>query len=86
MIALVETEPDLFVLGADRHPVVRHHLRRSRRDRGLERLQVIVEVVCRDRPVRDPMEKCGSSPSFWGPPPGKCFVIVETESAPKRRV
>ena len=47
MICLAEAEADLLVLGADRHAVVRHHLRRPGRDGGQERLQVVVEPAAR---------------------------------------
>ena len=39
----VEAEPDLLVLGADRHAVVRHDLRRPGFDRGPERTEVVLE-------------------------------------------
>ena len=43
-IGFVEPEADLFVLGADRLAVVRHHLAGAGRDRFFERLQVQLEL------------------------------------------
>src|SRR6185437_14496807 len=43
--ALVEAEADLLVLGADGHAVVRHDLAAAGGEDGLERLEVVLEVV-----------------------------------------
>ena len=43
--AAVEPEADLLQRGPDRHPVVRHHLRRPGLERRLEGDQVVVEVA-----------------------------------------
>ena len=45
--ALAEGEADLLPVGADRHPVVGHDLRGSGRDRGPERLQVVLHLPAR---------------------------------------
>ena len=47
MTRLVEAEADLFVLGADRHAVVRHDLATAGGEGGLERLEVELEVAAR---------------------------------------
>ena len=45
--SMVEGETDLLPVGADRHAVVRHHLRRPGRDRGPERFEVVLSLSAR---------------------------------------
>ena len=82
---LVEAEADLLVLGADGHAVVRHDLARAGLEGGLERLQVVARTGRPGRPARGRTAKCGSSPSFCGPPPGKCLVMRGDRCRAERR-
>jgi len=69
----VEPEPDLLVLGADRHAGIICAVPASIAARNGARCSS-------NRPpgytCSRPYAKCGSSPSFCGPPPGKCLVIA----------
>ena len=45
--SVAESETDLFPVGANRHAVVGHHLRRPGRDRGPERFEVVLGLSAR---------------------------------------